>query len=123
MSKKNDYGLTREELRREEEERIQDSNDEYWLTPINEDKTLAELEDDFYYKQVKAEQAYLDGKLEEQLEFEDVEIDFEEDAESIFVDEELEIDEEDLEFLNEKDDTGKKAKEYAKGVEDKEFEI
>ncbi|MFP7494586.1 hypothetical protein SFC66_12415 [Terribacillus saccharophilus] len=91
MSKKKDYGMTEEELRKEEEERIQDSNDDYWLIPINEEKTLSELEDDFYFKQVKAEEAYWENRHLEQLKMED----------SMSEDMEENLDEDDLEFKEE----------------------
>ncbi|AVR00296.1 hypothetical protein OBCHQ24_15200 [Oceanobacillus iheyensis] len=68
MGEKKNCGMTDEEIRREHEERLQDSNDEYWLTHINEDKTFSEREDDLYYKQVKAEEAYWEEKCVEQLE-------------------------------------------------------
>lgn len=90
MGKKenDDYSMTEKELRREHEERIQNSNDEYWLIPINEDKTLSESEEDLYNKQAKADEAYWENKLLEQLE---MERENSEDTEEDFDDDELEI--------------------------------
>ncbi len=124
MSKKKDYGMTEEEIRREHEERLQDSNDEYWLTPINEDKTLSELGDDLYYKQAKAEEVYWEEKHLEQLEMEpeNVEKDLE-DEELDFGEEELDIGDIELEVLSKGDDTIKRDKEYAAVKYDEELEI
>lgn len=124
MSKKKDYGMTEEEIRREHEERIQDSNDEYWLIPINEEKTLSELEDDVYFKQAAADQAYWEEKRMEQLEMEPEDMeDHLEDEELDFGEEELDIGDIELEFSSEIDGPIKKDKEYATINNDEPLEI
>ncbi|MEC5423324.1 hypothetical protein QGM71_07405 [Virgibacillus sp. C22-A2] len=124
MSKKEngDYSMTEKELRRQHEEQIQDSNDEYWLIPNNEDKTLSEQEEDLYNKQTKADEAYWENKLLEQLETEgkiseDMEEDFGCDEE------ELDIDDIDLETLYKEDGSVKKDKEDTDDDDDDELEV
>lgn len=49
MSKNNDFDRSNEELRKDIEE-LQNSVEDEWLTPINEDKRPADLKDEEYTK-------------------------------------------------------------------------